>query len=99
MFIERDKEKECSEMSSSSRYHIKNYYEIHRTNLFGVNKKNTFFFRKKQTFEEFRMLSGRYKMPHRQYGKIPFELVLSINKVLLKLVLIKMESLKNLFKK
>jgi len=46
MFIERDKEKECSEMSSSSRYHIKNYYEIHRTNLFGVNKKTSYPFEK-----------------------------------------------------
>ncbi|CAF3697204.1 unnamed protein product [Adineta steineri] len=34
MFIERDKEKECNEISSL-RYHTKNYYEIHRTNLFG----------------------------------------------------------------
>ncbi|UJR25011.1 hypothetical protein I4U23_006372 [Adineta vaga] len=34
MFIERDKEKECNEYSTS-RYHTKNYYEIHRTNLFG----------------------------------------------------------------
>ncbi|CAF1207544.1 unnamed protein product, partial [Adineta ricciae] len=34
MFIERDKEKESNEYSTS-RYHMKNYYEIHRTNLFG----------------------------------------------------------------
>jgi hypothetical protein len=37
MFIERDKEKENNEVSLS-RYHMKNYYEIHRTNLFGVNR-------------------------------------------------------------
>lgn len=36
MFIEHDKEKECSEVSSL-RHHSKNYYEIHRTNLFGVS--------------------------------------------------------------
>ena len=36
MFIERDKEKECNEVSML-RHHMKNYYEIHRTNLFGVS--------------------------------------------------------------
>ncbi|CAF5069959.1 unnamed protein product, partial [Rotaria sp. Silwood1] len=34
MFIEHDKEKECSEVSPL-RHHSRNYYEIHRTNLFG----------------------------------------------------------------
>jgi ubiquitin-protein ligase E3 B len=34
MFIERDKEKECNEVSSL-RHSMKHYYEIHRSNLFG----------------------------------------------------------------
>ncbi|CAF4491541.1 unnamed protein product [Rotaria sp. Silwood2] len=34
MFIEHDKEKESTEVSSL-RHHLKNYYEIRRTNLFG----------------------------------------------------------------
>ncbi|CAF3350965.1 unnamed protein product [Rotaria sp. Silwood1] len=34
MFIEHDKEKECTEVSPL-RHHSRNYYEIHRTNLFG----------------------------------------------------------------
>jgi len=40
MFIERDKEKECNEVSSLR--HTKNYYEIHRVNLFGVKQSNDF---------------------------------------------------------
>ena len=39
MFIERDKEKESNEYSTS-RYQMKNYYEIHRTNLFGVRRRS-----------------------------------------------------------
>jgi len=77
MFIERDKEKECNEVSSL-RHHMRNYYEIHRTNLFGVNRKTRLFFFELSLL--LRMLFNHYKMLHQQHGKILFGLVLLINK-------------------
>lgn len=84
MFIERDREKESNE-SSIFRHQMRNYYEIHRTNIFGVRMNSLLETNKQQSidlfFFSFRMHFNRYKIFQQQHGKIPFELVLSINKV------------------
>ena len=96
MFIERDKEKESNEISIL-RHMMKNYYEIHRTNIFGVSFDLTDFNMRKSVY--LRMRLNRCTMLQQQFGKIQFESVLSINKVLVKQESIRMGFLKNLFKK
>lgn len=96
MFIERDKEKESNEISVL-RHMMKNYYEIHRTNIFGVRIAGTDL-NMRENFH-YRTHLNRYIMLQRQFGKILFESVLSISKVLVKQESIRMVSLKNLFKK